>query len=354
MRHERQALTALAFSGVIGPRRYASLAEVFGTADKIIQANRSELCELLGEKIGSKLHNAIDSFDMLKAEAMLQSKGITALTLADLEYPERLRDIVDPPLVLFCKGKIADKAVPSVAVVGARKATGYGLLNARKISREISLAGVHVVSGMAFGIDSEAHRGALEAGASTTAVLGCGVDVCYPSSNQKLYCNIIEHGSLISEFVPGTKPYAGNFPARNRIISAMADAVFVVEAAAGSGTLITVDFALEQGKDVFALPGNIGQTTSEGTNRLIQQGAKLITRADDILEELNLYFPGSLTATDNKDEIIEMIGQRILAFDDLLEESGLSVETLQSKLIILELEGKISRHGNVIFLSSNR
>ena len=353
MQHEKEALIALAFSGVIGPKRYAHLLDIFGAAENIIKATRTELCESLGVKVGDKVYDAIDGFNFSIIDTRLKTQGITALTLVDAQYPQRLKKISDPPLVLFCKGKTLHDNARSIAIVGARKATGYGLLNARKIARELAEAGLLVVSGMAYGIDSEAHRGALEANGGTTAVLGSGVDVCYPASHVGLYNSIVLQGSVVSEFIPGTKPYAGNFPARNRIISALADSVFVVEAAAGSGTLITVDFALEQGKDVFALPGNVGQTNSEGTNRLIQQGAKLIIKAEDILEEYGLRNIQRV-APSEEDALLNLIGQRLLAFDDLLYESGLSVEVLQSKLILLELAGKIVRQGDVVYLRSSK
>lgn len=355
MQHERQALTALAFSGVVGPRRFADLAEVFGTAEKIIQADRNQFCEIIGEKAGNKLYEAVDSFSFDQLEEIMLRKNMQLVTRADEDYPQRLKLIADPPLVLFYKGKYKPGEQPvALAVVGARKASAYGLTWAKKISCELADAGVHIVSGMAYGVDSEAHKGALLAKSATTAVLGCGADVCYPAGSTNLYAGIVDNGCVVSEYFPGSKPYPANFPARNRIISGLADAVFVVEAAAGSGTLITVDFALEQGKDIFALPGNVGQKNSEGTNRLIQQGAKLVTQTADILEEMDLCIVRQGEQLKDRDELIELIGQRILAFDDLLDESGLSVEALQSRLIMLELSGKISRQGNVIFLSSSR
>jgi DNA processing protein len=220
------------------------------------------------------------------------ANNIEIITIEDESYPEYLKDIYDAPLILYIKGNI-DKKDKYLAVVGSRRATTYGLNMAEVVSRELSKCGITVVSGMARGIDTYAHKGVLSVKGRTIAVLGCGLDIVYPYENKKLMENIIESGACISEFLPGTKPLSGNFPARNRIISGMSMGVIVIEAGEKSGSLITANFALEQGREVFALPGNVNSLNSTGTNRLIKEGAKMVTSLDDILEEIGAYFSDS-------------------------------------------------------------
>ena len=202
------------------------------------------------------------------------------------EYPATLKNIYFPPEELFVNGSISPSDNNAVAVVGTRRATYYGLESAEKIAYELALRGITVISGMARGIDSAAHRGALKAGGRTIAVMGSGHNYIYPRENRKLYDDIVKSGAVISEFPPGMPPLKANFPRRNRIISGMSKGVVVVEAPEKSGAMITVDFALEQGKEVFAVPGNVNSAKSSGTNSLIKEGAKLAVDVRDILEEL--------------------------------------------------------------------
>lgn len=215
-----------------------------------------------------------------------EKKGISLCGINDKDYPESLKNIYNPPLLLFYKGRLRPD-VPRLAMVGSRKCSPYGRAVASRLSAEVAAAGITIVSGAAYGIDTEAHKGALTTG-RTVAVLGCGPDIAYPSSNRRLLQEILEKGVIISEYVPGTKPLPAFFPARNRIISGLCQGTLVVEAAMHSGSLITASFAIEEGRNVYAVPGGIFSDTSKGCNKLIQQGAILVQEAEDILREYGL------------------------------------------------------------------
>ena len=219
-------------------------------------------------------------------EEQLKQRGIRFLTMDDAEYPRRLFRIGDPPFGLYCLGRLPSDFRPSVGIVGTRMASPYGQDQARRFGRELASCGVQIISGMARGVDGIAGRGALDAGGESFAVLGCGVDICYPHENLDLYSALSERGGVLSEYPPGTQPQARLFPPRNRIISGLSDIVLVIEAKERSGTLITVDRALEYGIDVFALPGRVSDRGSAGCNQLIRQGAGIATCPEDILEYL--------------------------------------------------------------------
>lgn len=231
------------------------------------------------------LHSDILNQDIKNIMELCSKKNINILPIPHEEYPEMLKYIADPPLVLYVYGSIPK--ANAVAIVGSRKASGYGVETAFKIASELALSDIVIVSGMARGIDTAAHSGALDAGGKTVAVLGCGVDIVYPPENRNLMERIIKSGAVISEYPPGISPTTFNFPARNRIISGMSLGTLVVEAGLKSGSLITANFALEQGRDVFSIPGNICNYNSMGTNRLIKDGAKIVLDSDDILNELS-------------------------------------------------------------------
>lgn len=283
-----------------------------------------------------------------------------AVTLHDPAYPQMLKHIADPPVVLFVRGKLVKDEI-CVSVVGSRRATHYGLEMARKLSGELARHSVTVVSGLARGIDSKAHLGALEGGGRTIAVLGCGVDVVYPPENSGLMDRIISSGAVISEFLPGTGPMPYNFPARNRIISGLSRGVAIVEAGGRSGSLITADFALEQGRDVYAVPGNINSVNSLGTNRLIRDGAIIVTGAGDILDELNIKHHGeNALYTAKKLPNINLggqerqlsiegrtIAQKLMAgpahIDVIARDCGISPQVTSSVLVMLELSGFVEQ-----------
>lgn len=216
----------------------------------------------------------------------LAEKGISFLTLEDEEYPEMLRNIPDAPYAIYVKGRLPKTHKKSVAIVGARMCSEYGRAVALQLGRQLAVRGIPIVSGMARGVDTAGHMGALEMKGVTCAVLGCGVDICYPTSNRKMYADILERGCILSEYPPGTQPHSRFFPERNRIISGLSDVVVVVEARVRSGSLITADQALEQGRDVYAVPGRVFDSLSMGCNALIRQGAGIISNIDEFVKEL--------------------------------------------------------------------
>jgi DNA processing protein len=264
----------------------------------------------------------------LNLESGLRVRQIapSVATLEDPDYPPLLREIIDPPLALHRRGDLAISARPCVAVVGSRRASPYALNAARALVRQLVSVGVVVVSGLARGVDAAAHEAALEAGGTTIAVLGTGIDVVYPRSNHRLYRSIEEKGLVLSEFPPGTPPLPENFPIRNRVISGLAAGTVIVEATGRSGSLITARMAAEQGREVFAVPGSIFSAGSEGTHRLIQYGAKLVHDAGDILDEL----PGNLRLTREENHEPESPLKEVLRA--LSRDEALHVDTLAEKL----------------------
>lgn len=265
------------------------------------------------------------------------------ITFEDRRYPEKLKSSFTPPPVLFYAGNpdILDEE-NSLAVVGSRKATQYGLKLAESFSRELSEAGLCIASGMAVGIDGAAHRGSLQSTGKTIAVLGSGIDVIYPKSNRELFFSIIRHGCVVSEFLPGTPPMKQNFPRRNRIIVGLSKAVLVVEATRKSGSLITARLALENGRDVFAIPGDINKRSSEGTNWLIQNGAKLISSVEDILEEFPAVFRSKSRVVQMDSAVLKALFEAgELEFSELLERTGLEHTELLLELTQLQLEGLV-------------
>lgn len=247
------------------------------------------------QELSQEAAQALCDRDLSQAQKILKQcgeKNIGILTFGDAAYPRRLKNIADPPLVLYYKGMLPDfESAPVVAVVGTRKATAYGLTTARNLSAQIAACGALVISGGAYGIDAMAMEGALDAGSKVAGVLGCGVDIVYPKSNSRLFNQVLENGCLMSEYPPGTQPFAWNFPRRNRILSGIASGVLVVEAPEVSGALITARQALEQGRDVFVVPGNIDVTTCAGSNALLQEGAAAVFSGWDVVREYEPLYP---------------------------------------------------------------
>lgn len=286
-----QPLLRLALVPGVGPGRMAALVRYFGSAERVLSAAAPAVAALPG--FGAELVRRIQRARGAEAEARLeraleamQRVGAVALSPADLEYPDAFRRLPDPPFLLFASGSLTLLAQPALAIVGTRQPTAYGRGVAAALSRELVGAGYGIVSGMARGIDAVAHAAALDAGGATVGVLGHGIEQVYPAENRRLFERVRAEGLLLSEFPPGEQPVAGNFPRRNRLIAALGEAVIVVEMSRKSGAQHTVTFALEQGRDVFAVPGPITSPASEGTNQLIQDGARLITSAADVLDEL--------------------------------------------------------------------
>src|SRR6059036_259205 len=289
---------------------------------------------------------------------VLPGKGVATLDLADEHYPAWLRTIPDPPPVLYCDGSMEPGDRQAVAIVGSRQATPYGLRVTDALARELSRLGFTIVSGFARGIDAAAHRAALASGGRTVAVLGCGLDVDYPSGHASLHAEIAGSGAVLTEFAPGTPPRATNFPRRNRIISGLALGVVVVEAADDSGSLITARLALEQGREVFAVPGPIDVPTSRGPHGLLKQGAKLVETVDDIVEELLpqldrplqtlktepiAALPEHVELSPSERTVLEVMSREPLHLDDLTERSRLTTPAVAGILLGLELKALVKQ-----------
>ncbi|MGB9919450.1 MAG: DNA-processing protein DprA [Moorellales bacterium] len=309
------------------------LAEVPGWGERAVRVFLRQRAEIVPDK---------------EAELVGRS-GVRFWTWEDPEYPPQLREIGDPPLVLYVCGQDLPPQTPLVAVVGTRRATAYGRQVARKLARELAEAGIGVVSGLALGVDSMAHLGALEAGGFTVGVLGCGPDVVYPPENARLYEAVASRGVLVTEYPLGTQPRPWHFPARNRIISGLTLGVVVVEAGSRSGALITADLALEQGREVFAVPGPVTSPYSQGCNELIKQGAKLVQTVADILEEYGLE-TGPAVASKNsglrglggpEKRVLRLLRGGPVQFEELAEVSGYNTTELAQILTFLEVRGLV-------------
>lgn len=340
----------------IGNVAFRRLLERFDTPKAVFEASAEQLFHVKG--ISKAIVDSIKSGSWKRfaeeESRRLELTGINLITFTSSDYPKSLFEIPDPPPFMYIKGKIYSREL-SLAVVGSRRATSYGLITTRRIAKELAVRGVSIISGMARGVDTAAHIGALEAAGRTVGVLGCGVDKIYPPENLKLFEEISEKGCLLSEFPLGTLPLAENFPRRNRIISGLSSGVLVVEAAEKSGSLITAQFALEHGRDVFAVPGNIGSNAYKGSNSLIKQGAKLVDCVEDILDEL----PGFSATADNnytiekehsspfsltpKEALVyELLARAALHIDDIIKQTELTAGEVSSMLLHLELKGAIT------------
>jgi DNA processing protein len=342
----------------VGPITYRNLLDKFKNPQRVFTASSRELASVEG--IGEKIMKAIKDFpaqeigekELRKAERL----GAVILTLRDQSYPRNLLQIYDHPPLLYVRGTLHEKDSLSVAIVGSRKGSPYGRVVTKRIGKELSSAGVTVVSGMARGIDTIAHLGALEAGGRTIAVLGCGIDIIYPPENRRLFFNIINHGAVISEFPLSTPPEGKNFPKRNRVISGLSLGVVIVEATADSGSLITAFHALEQGRDVFAVPGNVGVATSQGTNRLIKQGAKLVECVHDILTEIFPQYQGNVSdeepqvLSDEEKSILQLLSHTPMHIDEISRMSHKEIHRVSIILLDLELKGLVSQLGGKMFV----
>jgi len=341
----------------IGPQRHLRLLEEFGTARAALAAPEGAWARVLGSGVaGTALAGGVAEQWVSDQIRALAARNVRLLGVATSSYPELLTHLAVPPPVLFAAGP-GDLAAPGVAIVGTRRATEYGRGVARSLARDLAASGICVVSGMARGIDTAAHQGALEAGGSTIAVLGCGVDVVYPRQNRRLHGEITHTGAVVSELAMGTKPEAGSFPRRNRIISGLSLGVVVVEAPLRSGALITASCALEQGREVFAVPGDVADGRSAGCHRLLKEGARLVETAEDVVDELAARLPPDLVgptvagaggpgdAQLGLDEaaLLSRLETRGLHIDDLARASSLGVGELLEKLLRLELMGLVEQ-----------
>ncbi len=349
---QRKYWLALSMIEGIGPIRINKLINHFGDPLSIWKADKHQLRKVDGfYKLADVIIKERKRININKILQRLKKLNISYLCLNDPEYPQILKKIYDPPPVLYYKGNYQFNH-PCIAIVGSRRCTSYGRKIARALAYKLVQRNITVVSGMARGIDTCGHQGALKGNASTIAVLGSGLDYIYPPENRKLYKKIQEKGLVITEFPPGVEPKPENFPRRNRIISGLSQGVIVVEAAARSGSLITADLALEQGREVFAIPGNIDKNSSKGTNNLIKKGAKIVTCIEDILEELfldteckskknKIRYP---TLNKKEEKIIKILQKNdLLDIDKIVEISGLGVAEVNSLLLKLELKDLIKR-----------
>lgn len=337
----------------IGPKRFHKLIKYFGSAENAWHTKSGEILKMLSlnNKISSRISEERNNINLEQELDLLDKHKVKVLTIEDDFYPQNLKEIHDPPPVLYFKGNIIEKDKNSISIVGSRKATYYGKMVAENLSKDLALVGLTIISGMARGIDTAAHKGALSVNGRTIAVLGCGIDVIYPPENRRLAKEIEESGAIITEFSFSALPERQNFPRRNRIISGLSLGTVVVEAEEKSGALITTDFALEQGREVFAVPGNINSSLSNGTHNLIKQGAKLINTYQDILEEI----PGIITQKTNtkeinpeqfslseEDQIIyKIISNEPTHIDEIIEISKLSASKVSGALLNLELKDLI-------------
>jgi DNA processing protein len=342
----------------IGPARLRALLDSCGSIEAAWHADLSRLQEAgLDRRSATSLLAARRSLDLAAELQRLDRAGVKALTWVSEDYPTNLRNIHDPPPVIYVKGELLPEDDWAVAVVGTRHATVYGKEAARRLAGDLARNGVTVVSGLAAGIDTVAHQAALDAGGRSIAVLGSGVDIIYPEQNKALAQQLQGQGALVSEYPLGTKPERSNFPPRNRIISGLSLGSLVVEAGARSGALITADFAADQGRDVFAIPGSIFQRTSEGANRLIQEGAKPVLCVADILEELNLQqistqaeVRATVPTTPTEQRLLDMLSFEPTHVDELGRLAELLPAEVAGTLALLELKGLTRQTGGMNYV----
>jgi len=346
----------------IGPNKLRTLVNHFGSPSQVFHAAESKLVAV--GKIDVKTARRIRKYDTgLFVEEQLnrmKKAGARLITFWDKEYPERLKQIYDPPTFLFVKGSLGHEDRHAVSIVGSRRPSNYGKRVTEKLTAELAAQGLTIVSGLAYGTDTLAHRTSLTSGSRTIAVLGSGVDVIYPQSNVSLAQDIALNGAVISEFPLGTKPDWMNFPRRNRIICGLSLGTVVIEAAQKSGALITAAMALEQNREVFAVPGNIDSPNSVGTNSLIKQGAKVVTCVDDILEELmpqlqSLFkkseiAEAKISLTADETALLNILSHEPLHVDAIAGLAGQSTSKVLSTLLSLELKNVVKQHPGKLFV----
>lgn len=350
-----QIISLTAIEGV-GPGRIRAILRTYPQLDDIKKLNVPDLLRV--EKISHDIAGRIQKLDLDYGKKVLDDifkLGGIYTTYWDDDFPDPLKTVYDAPVGLFILGQI--QPVPCIAIVGTRKPTSYGKKIAKSLSCELCRSGIGIVSGFARGIDTISHISVLETGGYTAAVLGNGVDICYPSENKKIREKLLEKGAIISEFVPGTPPDAKNFPKRNRIISGLSRGVVVVEAGNKSGAIISALYALDQNREVFAVPGKIDNPLSFGCHKLIQQGAKLVKGVDDILDELKLRSaPRQVTLLPELSElekkVFESLGSEEIHIDDLCSKLHMDTPELLSVMLMLELKNLVIQQPGKYFLKA--
>lgn len=367
---------ALAFVKDVGPITIKRLLSASHSPEKILTMSLKELRDIVGESKAKRIRE-FNSWDKVEKELeTMKYSDIRIIKYTDREYPELLRHIDDSPIILYTKGSFIEDDKYAIAIVGSRRMTEYGRSIAEKMAYELASCGLTIVSGMAVGIDTVSHKGALKAGGRSIAVLGCGIDRPYPSSNIRLFEVLSSAGCVISEFQLKTPPNKENFPKRNRLISGLSLGVLVIEASASSGSLITANCALEQGKEVFAIPGSIASGSSNGTNALIKKGAKLVQKVEDILEELapqikglvqksgsfvpngeaikhkNQGITNELEISDEEKAICNVLGSDPRHIDTIARETNVMPSRLLGLLLNLEIKGIVKQtNGKRFYLS---
>jgi DNA processing protein len=351
---EDETAYRVAIAGVphIGPARIERLLQRFGSLESAWGAPADALRATLESRPLSEMLAARSRTQPLLEYETLTAKGIRAVYPGHPGYPHLIAEISGRPPVLFVRGALESADDTSVGIVGTRRATPYGRQASERIAAELAQAGVTVISGLARGVDAVAHRAALEAGGRTIAVLGSGPDVIYPAEHGRLVEQILESGAVVSEQPPGAKPDAPNFPARNRIISGMSIGIVVIEAPVRSGALITASFAADQGREVFVVPGNVFSQSSEGTNALLRDGARIVRSGKDVLEDLAIgSTPGApahqveLLLDDRERQLYAAVGSEARHIDELAEDTGFATWSVSAMLTAMELRGLVRNHG---------
>src|SRR5256712_4512721 len=362
----REALVALNLIEHVGPVRVRQLLEHFGDAPTILRASKQQLLQArnIGEETAESIANWEKNVDLSAELKRIAEFGCRIVTQADPEYPELLRQIYDPPVVLYVKGELLTKDKNAVAMVGSRMTTHYGTEAARKLAYQLAYLGVTVVSGGARGIDSAAHQGALSAKGRTVVVLGTGINLVTPPENAELFERIVENGCVVTQFPFNRPPDKQSFPIRNRIVAGMTLGTVVVEANLTSGALITANFANEYGRQVFAVPGRIDSPQSKGCHDLIKKGAKLCEGAEDILSEFEYLFPTSnrppspaesgalpaLSLSENEQRVYEALSHEETAMDEVIRGSGLPASAVSVALLGLEMKRLIKQLPGKLFV----
>lgn len=343
----------------IGAVRMQALIKHFGELETAWKATPVELARAgLGLKLIERILQARQHVDLEKLWAKIEAQGIRILTWEDEAYPQRLKEIDQPPPVLYVRGEYLPDDLYAVAIVGTRRVTAYGRQITEELSSFLAANGITVVSGLARGVDAIAHQTVVKAGGRTIGVLGSGVDKIYPPEHRALADKMVEQGAVISDYAPGTPPDASNFPPRNRIISGLSLAVVVIEAGETSGALITAEFAAEQGREVFAVPGSILAPQSKGTNKLIQNGALPLLSVNDLMQPLNLTRMGDQKAArkiipsdETESCLLNVLGEQPLHVDEIRKQTELPIEKVSATLALMELKGMVRQVGGMNYVA---
>ncbi len=358
MDESRRFWVGFSLASGIGAARLRRLIDAFGDVERAWNAPSEHLYAVgLPRPVVDELVKTRREADLEAELARIEAGGFHLLTWEDLDYPDRLRELDAPPPVIYVSGELVAEDRFAVAVVGTRRMSSYGRRVAQELGELLGANGITVVSGLARGVDGIAHRGALDAGGRTIAVLGSGVDRIYPPEHRRLAAEIVESGAVISEYALGVRPEAKNFPPRNRIISGLALVVVVVEAGETSGALITANFAAEQGRDVFAVPGSIHSHSSRGCHKLIQAGAQILISPQDVIEALNMdvvvrqeAIQLELPEDDVERAIFQELGEDPVHVDELGARCGLPISAVTSALAMLELKGRAQQAGGMTYV----